>query len=648
MELKDIFKNQNKKAPKNATEADKNKETEMLVYDIISETISILTFISSYSKLECIFNKDKIKDFNYEILKIFDDLNNDPELKDIFIYYLRKRIVRKDLNILDEKYFNEEIFKIVYKIIKSINEKQIKSNRQSGGNIGINKLIHMRKNKIYNIKETDTLLEFINENLSPKKTEKDERGEVFTPMEIVNEMLDALPKDVWENKDLKWLDPAAGMGNFPVAVYIRLMKGLKIHNEEERRKHILEEMLYMVEYDKANVFMMKKIFCGGKEGSYNLNVFEGSFIEGDDYIRDGIDIFSSINAKFNIKGNKDVIDKVKKFGFKFDIILGNPPFNKGGVGKGGGVLWKSFVYKSFKLLENNGYILMIHPPGWRKPKSKNPSAGDIWNLFKNYNLIFLKITDEKIPHFPKVDYYVLKNSKIQENTRIINQYDKTPTTTSSINLYNLPFIPHLVNNEVISIINKLIKKPGEKFDIIYEQKIKPKKGIRNKSGIPHADYYDINTRTYQEVLEKIKQDIKIVSNPKIIMTYSGGKKKAYLYAKYYSKEIGTTSKTMYQLITKNDNKNNLITFLNSTLIHFILKITQYGSSPHHINENNVLNMFTKPNEGIITTDEDIYDYYKLTRNERALIGNITGTNKGAKSLSNKKDKAIKIKQKSLG
>ena len=105
---------------------------------------------------------------------------------------------------------------------------------------------------------------------------------------------------------------------------------------------------------------------------------------------------------------------------------------------------------------------------------------------------------------------------------------------------------------------------------------------------------------------------------------------------------------MYQLITKNDNKNNLITFLNSTLIHFILKITQYGSSPHHTNEHNVLNMFTKPNEGIITTDEDIYDYYKLTRNECALISNITGTNKGAKSLSNKKDKAIKIKQKSLG
>jgi hypothetical protein len=34
-------------------------------------------------------------------------------------------------------------------------------------------------------------------------------------------------------------------------------------------------MLYMVEIDKTNVFMMRKIFCGK---IYKLNIFEGSFI----------------------------------------------------------------------------------------------------------------------------------------------------------------------------------------------------------------------------------------------------------------------------------------------------------------------------------------------------------------------------------
>ena len=103
------------------------------------------------------------------------------------------------------------------------------------------------------------------------------------------------------------------------------------------------------------------------------------------------------------------------------------------------------------------------------------------------------------------------------------------------------------------------------------------------------------------------------------MTYKSGKKPAYLYAKYYSKELGTTNNTMYQLITKTDNKNNLVTFLNSRLIHFILKITQYSSPPNYINEFNILNMFAKPNEYDITNDEDIYDYFKLTRKEINLI-----------------------------
>ena len=43
-------------------------------------------------------------------------------------------------------------------------------------------------------------------------------------------MLDKLPPEVWTNPNLKWLDPAVGIGNFPVVVYIRLMKDLNIGN----------------------------------------------------------------------------------------------------------------------------------------------------------------------------------------------------------------------------------------------------------------------------------------------------------------------------------------------------------------------------------------------------------------------------------
>ena len=74
-------------------------------------------------------------------------------------------------------------------------------------------------------------------DLTTPEEEKNLYGEVFTPIYIVEEMLDKLPNPVWSNHTLKWLDPAVGIGNFPICVYLRLMEGLKSweKNDEKRR-----------------------------------------------------------------------------------------------------------------------------------------------------------------------------------------------------------------------------------------------------------------------------------------------------------------------------------------------------------------------------------------------------------------------------
>ena len=59
------------------------------------------------------------------------------------------------------------------------------------------------------------LIKYIEENIKPKEVEKKQFGEVFTPMILVNEMLDKLPEEVWLNKDLRWFDPANGIRNSP-------------------------------------------------------------------------------------------------------------------------------------------------------------------------------------------------------------------------------------------------------------------------------------------------------------------------------------------------------------------------------------------------------------------------------------------------
>lgn len=72
-------------------------------------------------------------------------------------------------------------------------------------------------------------------------------GEVFTPPELVNEILDKLPPDIWLDPKKKWLDPTCGDGAFLGEVKKRL---LEFHKE----LHILNDMLYGVDIQEDNIY----------------------------------------------------------------------------------------------------------------------------------------------------------------------------------------------------------------------------------------------------------------------------------------------------------------------------------------------------------------------------------------------------------
>ena len=397
---------------------------------LFAEIISILSLITSYTDEdgnECSFNIKNNDNFIYELEKILKSIDKDTDLKDIFIHTLEKRIIIKN-SIKEEDLYNM-VKNSVYNIRKS-------EKKQGGDLLTINKQIQMRKQKLYNINEPDKLLEFINDNLKPKEKEKRERGEVFTPMKLVGEMLDTLPEEVWKNPNLKWLDPAAGMGNFPVAVYMRLMEGLKYvkgyEDEEKRRKHILENMLYMVELDKTNVFMMRKIFCGK---IYKLNIFEGSFIDG----------------KY---------DNIYKSDIKFDIIVGNPPYNKNKT-----PIWNIFINDSFNFLNRDGYLLFVTPSGWRDIRGEFEI---VKNNIYDRNLLIIKIHNEKdgLKTFnceTRFDIILVENKNVEKTiTKIYYQNNQKPNI---INIKKLLFIP----NGNINFINKLFaNKNEEKVKLLYD------------------------------------------------------------------------------------------------------------------------------------------------------------------------------------
>ena len=156
------------------------------------------------------------------------------------------------------------------------------------------------------------LLELIDSCLKPKVVETKKFGEVFTPMRFIDDkMLHDLQtyynskygRNIFEDETLKWADTTAGMGNFPVAIYYKLMEGLKlkIPIEKNRKKHILENMLYLMEINQKNCFIMKQIFDINND--YKLNLYVGDSLE-----------VNITQKAFNID--------------KFDIVIGNPPYNE--------------------------------------------------------------------------------------------------------------------------------------------------------------------------------------------------------------------------------------------------------------------------------------------------------------------------------
>jgi len=115
------------------------------------------------------------------------------------------------------------------------------------------------------------------EGYNTKEKVKD-NDEVFTPPFLIEEMLDKLQEDVWSNPNKTWLDPCAGLGNFSVLILKRLMIGLESWepNEELRKKHILENMLYHVEMNPESVEKLQLVL--NPEGKYNLNIKCSDFL----------------------------------------------------------------------------------------------------------------------------------------------------------------------------------------------------------------------------------------------------------------------------------------------------------------------------------------------------------------------------------
>ena len=101
--------------------------------------------------------------------------------------------------------------------------------------------------------------------------------EVFTPPEIANRMLDLLPKAIWSDSKVKFLDPFCKSGVFLREITKRLLEGLseEIPDMQERLDHILHHQVYgMAITELTSLVSRRSLYCSKDASSeYSISRF---------------------------------------------------------------------------------------------------------------------------------------------------------------------------------------------------------------------------------------------------------------------------------------------------------------------------------------------------------------------------------------
>ena len=473
--------------------------------------------------------------------------------------------------------------------------------------------------------------------------------EVFTPPNIVNAILDMLPVALWSNPDAKFLDPCTKSGVFLREITRRLVDGLEdaIPDLQKRIDHILGKQVYGLAITELTAMIARRSLYCSKHANEKYSI--ASCFDNPD----GNIIFHK--SKHSWKKGKCIYcgaskatyqrdssleshayafihdDKKRSFSdMKFDVIIGNPPYQMndgGGMGSSATPIYHKFVEQAKQL--NPCFLVMIIPARWY-------SGGKGLDEFRDTMLNEKRIShlvdyfDSSIS-FPGVDVsggvcYFLWEKNYNGDCRVKN-ITKSKTTEMKRPLLEAGTQSFIRFNDAVSIVRKIRKQQEPSFSSIVSAR-KPFGFSNPKPTSETSDSKSVKVYAYPENYRTLKtavtQNQQIVEECKVFIAKAYGERGMFPYrvlAKPFIGEPKSCCSETYLMIAANNDlnyANNILKYISTRFFRFLVllrKNTQ--NAPKGVYQFVPLLDFNEE-----WTDEKLYKKYKLTKAEIEYISSM--------------------------